>query len=111
MTRIKELKNKLILTMLYACILILFWSLHIPCLFQHFLHISCPGCGMSHAMFCALKLDLKNAFLSHPMFWSMPILYVYFLLDFHTLKRKVIHYVILGLIGLGFCINWVAKFC
>lgn len=111
MTRVKELKNKLILTAMYTCILIVFWSLHIPCLFEHFLKIPCPGCGMSQAVFCALRFDFPGAFSSHPMFWSMPILYVYFLIDFERLRNKVLHYIVLCGIAVGFCINWLGKFC
>lgn len=111
MTRVKELKNKLILTAMYTCILIVFWSLHIPCLFEHFLKIPCPGCGMSQAVFCALRFDFPGAFSSHPMFWSMPILYVYFLIDFERLRNKVLHYIVLFGIAVGFCINWLGKFC
>lgn len=111
MTRVKELKNKLILTAMYTCILIVFWSLHIPCLFEHFLKIPCPGCGMSQAVFCALRFDFPGAFSSHPMFWSMPILYVYFLIDFERLRNKVLHYIVLCGIAAGFCINWLGKFC
>ena len=111
MIRIKELKNKLILTAIYTCILIIFWSLHIPCLFEHFLKIPCPGCGMSQAVFCAIKLDFVGAFSSHPMFWSMPILYVYYLIDFRGLRNKLPHYIILCAIAVGFGVNWLAKFC
>lgn len=111
MTRVKELKNKLILTAMYTCILIVFWSLQIPCLFEHFLKIPCPGCGMSQAVFCALRFDFPGAFSSHPMFWSMPILYVYFLIDFERLRNKVLHYIVLCGIAVGFCINWLGKFC
>lgn len=109
MKRIKALKNKLCLTILYAFILIVFWSLHIPCLFEYFLHISCPGCGMSKAFFCAMEFDFIGAFSSHPMFWSMPILYVYFLVDFNGLKNKFFHYIIQGGIAVGFTVNWLVK--
>ncbi len=107
--KIKELKNKLILTIIYACVLLVLWGLRTPCLFQHFLGMACPGCGMSHAVFSALRLDFAKAFSSHPMFWSMPILYLYFLLDFSSLKNKVLHYIVLVAIAVGFLINWIVK--
>mgnify|MGYP002514519297 FL=1 len=110
MIRVKELKNKLLLTFLYGLILIVFWALDIPCLFKLFLKIQCPGCGMSGAFFECLKFNFVQAFHFHPMFWSMPILYLYFLLDFNSLKKKKLHIAVLIGIGIGFLINWILKF-
>ena len=95
MIRIKEWKNKLLLTVIYALVLIVFWRLGIPCLFKRFFHIPCPGCGMSRAFFACLKFDFVKAFHEHPMFWSMPILYLYFLLDFTILKNKKTNIILL----------------
>ena len=111
MIRIKELKNKIFLTVLYGVILLLFWGLGIPCLFKHFFKIPCPGCGMSRALFLVLKGDFVKAFEAHPMFWSMPILYIFFILDSKILKNKVLNWIILTLIGIGFLIAWISKLC
>ena len=81
MEKIKEIKNKLLLTFLYGLILIIFWYFKIPCLFKHFFGIDCIGCGMSRAILSALSFNFKAAFTFHPMFWSIPILYIYFLFD------------------------------
>lgn len=35
--------------------------------------ISCAGCGMSRAWFCALRLDFVGAFQYHPLFWILPV--------------------------------------
>lgn len=107
MRRIKELKNKLILTAIYIVILLLFWYLGVPCIYKHFLGINCPGCGMSHAFFAALRFDFAAAFSYHPMFWSMPILYLYFLFDGRLLGKKHLDYTALILIAIGFFINWL----
>lgn len=109
MKRIKELKNKLLLTTIYLSILILFWHLEIPCLFKHFLNIECIGCGMSRAIFCALKFDFKSAFTYHPMFWTMPLLYIYFLFDGKVIGKKIPDRLVLIFISIGFLLNWMLK--
>lgn len=109
MKRIKELKNKLLLTVVYAAILIVFWCFRLPCLFKHFLGIECIGCGMSRAFFAVLRLDFALAFSYHPMFWSVPIAYLYFLFDGKLFGKKFLDRTILILIALGFIINWIVK--
>lgn len=111
MIKITELKNKLLLTVIYGCILLLFWALKLPCFFQYFFGIPCPGCGMSHAVFCILQLDFMQAFSCHPMVFSMPILYGYFIIDFRSLRRQRLHKGILAIIALGFLINWIVGLC
>ena len=110
MRKIKEAKNKLCLTFIYIFILIILWCFNVPCLFKRFLGIECIGCGMSRAFFSALRLDFIAAFRFHPMFWSMPILYLYFLYDGKVIGKKIIDTIILGLIFLGFVLSWVLKF-
>ena len=110
MRKIKELKNKLYLTAFYIAIIILFWCLNIPCIFKHLFNCECPGCGMTRAILSAFEFDFKDAFTFHPMFWSMPILYVYFLLDGKVIGKKFFDVFILSAIFLGFLLNWIIKF-
>ena len=109
--RIKELKNKLILTAFYVVVLSLFWVLKLPCIYKCFLDIECIGCGMSRAYLSLLRLDFASAFSYHPMFWSVPVAYLYFLFDGKLFGKKYLDYTIMGLIVLGFVINWIVKLC
>ena len=109
MRKITELKNKLILTGGYLILLGILWYFKVPCLFVHFFDIECIGCGMSRAMISVLKFDFVDAFHYHPMFWSMPILYVYFLFDGKVLGKKILDVLIIVFIFLGFVLNWVIK--
>ena len=111
MFKITELKNKLILTAIYGVILLVFWAFGIPCFFLYFLGVRCPGCGMSHALFAILRLDFAEAFSCHPMIFSLPMLYGYFLIDFKSLKQKWLHIIILAVIGIGFLVNWLVRIC
>lgn len=50
------------------------------CPFKAIFGIACPGCGMTHAFFSALKLDFAAAFQYHPLFliFGIETLYVIF---------------------------------
>lgn len=106
--RISQWKQKLMLTAGYLGILLVFSLLKVPCLFQTFLHIPCPGCGMTRAVKAALRLDLAAAFRYHSMFWSMPILYLYFLFDNGLFQRKWLDRVVLLSIAAGFLLHWIS---
>ncbi len=109
MKRIKELKNSLLLTVFYIVVLLIFWYFEIPCLFKQFFGISCPGCGMSRAVLSAIKFDFASAFSYHPMVWSLPILYLFFLFNGKVFNKKWLDYGILIFIALGFLINFIVK--
>jgi len=36
------------------------------CLFQYFLHIPCPGCGITHALVALTRFDVAAAWLANP---------------------------------------------
>lgn len=105
--RISQWKTKLLLTAGYIGLIALFYLLRLSCVFQTFFGVACPGCGMTRAMIAALQLHLKEAFQYHPMFWSMPILYLYFLVDEGIFRKKLWDRIILWGIGAGFLLNWL----
>lgn len=41
--------------------------LHQPCAFQQLLHIYCPGCGGTRAVYSLLRFRLWESFLEHPV--------------------------------------------
>ena len=95
---IKHLKNKLSLTAFCIVVVLLFWVWDIPCFYKHFLGVECIGCGMSRAYFALLKLDLLAAFNYHSMFWSVPIVYLYFLFDGKLFGKRILDYTVMILI-------------
>ncbi len=111
MRKIKDLKSKLLLTAAYCGLLAVFWAFELPCVYRYLFNITCPGCGMSRAFFSLMRLDFAAAFSYHRMFWSVPILYLYFLFDAKLFKNKILNYTVLGLVILGFIINWMMKIC
>ncbi len=42
--------------------------------------VSCPGCGMSRAVFALLQLDLALAFEMHPLVFLLPVAVIIYLL-------------------------------
>jgi len=55
-----------------AVVLALLFLLFVyKCPFSYFLHIPCPGCGVTRAHLAALRLDFKAAFAYHPLFFTV----------------------------------------
>jgi hypothetical protein len=107
--RISQWKTKLAVTAAYLGIVALFYFGGLSCIFQQFFGIICPGCGMTRALLAALRLDFGTAFSYHPMFWSLPILYLYFLSDKGLFPGKLWDRLLLtGIFG-GFLVNWLVK--
>ena len=107
MKQITQLNVKISFTLIYFIIVGIFWFFNIPCFSQYLFNIPCPGCGISRAVFSAFRLDFVTAFRFHPMFWSLPILYLYFLYDGKLFKNKSINLLLFVLITFGFILNWI----
>ncbi len=107
--KISYLKQKLALTVGYIAVVAAWRLLGWPCVFTAVLGIPCPGCGMTRALLAALRLDLAAAFSLHPMFWSLPILYLYFLSDNGLFHRKALDRTLLIGIAGGFLLHWICR--
>lgn len=93
-------------------ILVIFvFCLFYKCPFRLFLHIECPGCGMTRAIISVLRLNFRQAFQYHPLFPIVLLGGIYYV--FRTQFRKWFHIgtkqedmmlVIAGLIFLG---RWI----
>lgn len=66
----------------------------------------CLGCGMTRALLSALRFDFAAAFRHHPMFWSVPLLYLCFLRDGKLFEKKALNALVYSIIGIGFLFNW-----
>lgn len=107
--KINNIKQKLI-TLAAAAALVFAWAYFgIYCLFKKLFGIPCPGCGMTRAYLALLRFDIRGAFEMHPMFWSVPILLVFYLFDGRVFSKEWINVAVLVLIFAGFLVNWVLK--
>ncbi len=107
MTKVKRLKQKILLTLCYLLVVAVFYFLKIPCIYRALFNIHCPGCGITRALISVLKLDFASAFAHNSMFWSVPVIYLYFLFDGKLFKNKTLNRAVIILIGVGFLVNWV----
>jgi len=109
MKHIPQPKQKLLLLGILTATVLTARALKLPCIYLHFLGVPCPGCGMTRAVFCALRLDLASAFSYHWMFWSVPVLIIMFLLDGKLFPKPLLNKLLLWLIGAGFAANWICS--
>ena len=110
-SRIKNIKQKILITAVYAAILMVLRYFKVDCISVSLLGLPCPGCGMTRAVVSALMLDLPSAFSHHAMFWAMPVLYLYFLFDGNLFKNKKVNKAVFVIIAVGFLLNWLVKLC
>lgn len=109
MKKIKYLKEKLFLSILFFIVVLLFYIFKIDCIYKTVLGIPCVCCGMTRAVFSAIRFDFISAFKFNPMFWSLPVIYLYFLLDGKLFKSKKLNIAVISFIILGLVANWVIK--
>jgi len=107
MPKIKHLKWKLLLTIVFLLLVAALYASPISCLFLHVFGIRCPGCGMTRALIAALQFDFKTAFSYHMMFWSIPLLYFCMLYDGKLFAEKYLNVILYSVLGLGFLVNWI----
>lgn len=105
MKRIKNIKEKIIITAVILIFVAVLYALRAPCPIYYFTKIECFGCGMTRALVAALKFQFAIAFSYHAMFWSVPILYLAFLLDGKIFKKRWLNITLFALIGIGFIVN------
>lgn len=82
--KIRCLPAKLILTAAYLAFAALWYIHDMPCIFRAALGIECPGCGTTRAWLAVLRGDLASAFAYNPLFWAVPVLYIFILYDGHV---------------------------
>lgn len=109
--KINNLRDKVLTLVILCPVLVVYKIFDIPCIFNLLLKIPCPCCGMTRAYIQLLHLNVYGAFNMHPMFWSVPLLLLYYIFDWKLFKIKWLDTLILVLIGAGFLVNWIVKIC
>lgn len=105
--KITQWKEKLVFTVGYLLLAAVFYIWKLPCVFRALFGVVCPGCGMTRAVVAALRLDFAAAFSHHLMFWSIPILYLYIILDLKLFQSKFWNRIVLVALGCGYALNWL----
>lgn len=82
--------------------------LHITCPIKFMTGISCAGCGMSRAWLSLLKGDIHKAFYYHPLFWTIPFIFIVYLFR-HKIPDKVLK-ILEVIIIVMFIGTWLYRF-
>lgn len=64
---------KLLLIHVGAAALFALWLFLTGCPINRLTGLPCPGCGMSRALFCLVKLDFAGAWYYHPLVFFLPL--------------------------------------
>lgn len=107
--QVRKAALRILCVLLLTALYIFLDHIHFVCIFLRFLHMPCPGCGMTRAVKSLLALNLKSAFYYHPMVFSLPLVAGYILANGHLFKHKGFNNFILMLIGAGFLVNYIIK--
>ena len=105
--KVSHLKWKLGITALILLYATALYVLPISCFFLSFTGIPCLGCGMTRAVLAAVQFRFGEAFSYHYMVWSLPVLYLLFLLDGKLLPNNKANTILCVLLGAGFVVNWI----
>ena len=65
-------------TAAFSGLVLLMRLLNIPCFFKAITGIHCISCGLTRAVLSMLSGDFSAAFYYHPLFWSVPIIWLVF---------------------------------
>ena len=102
-------KDKLTLTGTILFVVAAMYVFQIGCPIRRITGYPCFGCGMTRAVISLLKLDFSAAFQYHAMVWSVPLLYLLFLVDGKLFRRQWMNILLYVLLGAGFLLNWAWK--
>ena len=89
----------------FAAAYLLMHRFGIPCVFRYFFGIPCPGCGMTRALLCLLRLDLLGAAGHNAVIFCMPYVFLYIIFDW---KHRAHKYILAGIAGIAI-IQWIIK--
>ncbi len=107
--KITKLKDKILTTLAAAIVILIMYVFDLSCPFLSLFDIPCPGCGMTRAYISLLNLNVKGAFSFHPMFWSVPILFAFYLFDGKIFRPKWVNALISTAIYAGFFVLWIFR--
>ena len=109
MGRVAHLRGKLALTAAMLAYVGLVYLLPFTCPILYITGIHCPGCGLTRAWLAALQGAFGRAFAYHPLFWAVPLLYLFFWKDGRVFAQPRYNRLALTAIGLGFLAVWLGR--
>lgn len=107
MSFVKKYKWELLGTALCAAVLAAFYLLHPRCVVEELTGVPCPSCGMTRAWLNALHGRFARAFYFHPLFWSVPGVYL-FLFFRNKFSPRAMTVIALCIVG-AFVAVWLVR--
>ena len=80
MTIFKKYKDLFVSAAAVLGLYFVFFLLGVNCPIKYVTGVSCAGCGMTRAWLCVLRLDFVGAMSFHPLFWTVPLVMIIFIL-------------------------------
>ena len=109
MKKPEKLRLKLIFLAGFLGLLVLWYVWDLPCVLRSVTGIPCVTCGMTRAWLCLFRLDIRGAFLQHPMFWAVPLLVLYLMYDGKLFAKGNLDRWILILVPSAMILLWLAR--
>ena len=81
----------------------------IGCPIRYVTGIPCPTCGMTRAWVELLRLNVRGAFSYHPLFWTIPILGIAFVIK-PRMPKRIFEFVMI-IIGVAFFVVYLTRIC
>ena len=107
--KITHLPVKLALTAAYLGLAALWYICDIPCVFRAALGVRCPGCGTTRAWLAAICGRLPEAFSYNPLFWAVPVLYIFILYDGHIFRKELLNRAVCLTILAGYLVLFLLR--
>ncbi len=105
----EKLKEVIVLLIAIGMVLVFLNVTHIGCPIKWLTGISCPGCGMTRALWSAARFRFGEAFRFHPLFWMVPIFFPLYLF-WERIPGKV-RKGVLWVIILAFLLTYLIRLC
>lgn len=68
------------------------------CIFRRITGIPCPSCGMTRSYLALFSGNLKSAFLMHPLFWLVPVIFGLLIYSYYKRANFTKVYIIIAII-------------
>lgn len=88
MTFMKKTKEVIALLTGLVIITLFLYLTGIGCPIRFVTGISCPGCGITRAIWAAMHFQFGLAFYYHPLFWVLPMIILLFFFKEHIPEKK-----------------------
>lgn len=102
-------KDKYIIIPIYILVYYVSYLTRIQCVWKKLIGISCPGCGFTRSVLCMLRLDFRQAWTYHPMYWSVFLIAALFIFEGDLFRNKKINIITIILLLAGFLCVWIYR--